>query len=86
MDNADSMYLYLKLNRDAVSYRSRANTVSLPIRMSKEICPLGEMEMPIIYWLTFPTTTRKKFSTRNSSILMISLSVGFLLINAASQN
>ena len=36
------MYLHVKLNRDADSFQPRAKTLWIPLRLSKEICRLGE--------------------------------------------
>ena len=43
MDNTSSMYPYVNVNWDAVSFRPRAKTLCILIRVSTEICRLGEV-------------------------------------------
>ena len=77
MDNTSSMYLYVKLNRDAnrflpVESKDWMNPDSyeyrnMSARRAAQFVPMG---MPIIYWKTFPAKTTKMLSTRNSSGLI----------------
>ena len=78
MDNMSSMYLYVKLNRDANRFLSveskdcmnSASYRNMSARRGAQFVPMG---MPIICWKVFPAKTMKMLSTRNSSILMMSL-------------
>ena len=67
-----------------ISFWSRAQSEWIPLRMSTAICWLGEGEQLVPIWTlticrnTFPPKTTKMFSTRNSSMLMMSSSVYLL--------
>ena len=93
MDNTSSMYLYVRLNRDATrffpvesndcmkyaSYEYR----KLSARRGAQFVPIG---MPTVCWKTFPAKTTKTLSTRNSSILLMLASEYLVFVAPAQQS
>ena len=91
MDKTSSMYLYVKLNRDAncflpieskdyINYASNEQR-NMSARGGAQFVPIG---IPTICWKTFPVKTTKMLSTRNSSILMMSSSENLFLESECS--